>query len=190
MAACYGAVAALLAIIGGERVGVLACAGLALAVAGGVVAAIPSGAPPIETPRRTSGALLAAASAVLYGGAFWVQGWFCVPVFGSYLPVWSYYLVGSFALATFAVVTGTDRRLPCRGEMIPLLGTTLLAVGGYGTLAAGQATGEIAIVTALSSVASAVTVLLARAVLKQSVTPRGWLALGAVVTGLVILHSA
>ena len=190
VAACYGAVAALLAIMGGEKVGVLPCMGLVLAVAGGVVTAIPSETVETDVPRQTSGTLLAAAAALLYGGGFWMQGRFSVPVFGSYVPVWSYYLLGSLALAAFAIATGADRSLPSRREMLPMFGTALLAIGGYGMLAAGQATGEIAVVTGLGSIASAVTVLLARVILKQSVTPRGWLGLASVVTGLVVLHSA
>jgi drug/metabolite transporter (DMT)-like permease len=188
VSACYGAVAALIAIAAGEKVRPLALGGLILAVAGGVAAAAPSGQSEKSSAEGPTGAFLAAASAVLYGCGFWVQGRFSVPALGLLIPIWSYYALGSLTVLLVAVVTRRNVRPPTLLEAPAMCATAMLAVAGYGALVRGQATGQVAIVTALSSVASAVTVLLARVFLRQPVALHGWLGLGAVIVGLAILR--
>ena len=188
VAACYGAVTAVIAIITGEQISAVALGGLVLAVAGGVVAAVPSAQSKQGTDKGPSGAYLAAAAALLYGCGFWAQGRFSVPALGSLIPIWSYYVLGSVSMLALALVARKNVRPPTLEEAPALYATALLAVAGYGALVRGQATGHVAIVTALSSAASAVTVLLARVFLRQSVALHSWLGLGAVVVGLAVLH--
>jgi drug/metabolite transporter (DMT)-like permease len=188
VAACYGAVTAVIAIIAGEQISAVALGGLVLAVAGGVVAAVPSAQSKQGTDKGPSGAYLAAAAALLYGCGFWAQGRFSVPALGSLIPIWSYYVLGSVSMLALALVARKNVRPPTLEEAPALYATALLAVAGYGALVRGQATGHVAIVTALSSAASAVTVLLARVFLRQSVALHSWLGLGAVVVGLAVLH--
>jgi drug/metabolite transporter (DMT)-like permease len=188
LTACYGAVAAAISIIAGEKVRPLAVGGLILAVAGGVAAAVPSAQSKKDAAKGPTGALLAAAAAVLYGGGFWVQGRFSVPALGPLVPIWSYYLLGSVTILAVALSARRSIRPPTLEEAPALYATAILAAAGYGALVLGQATGQVAIVTALSSSASAVTVLLARVFLRQSVALHGWLGLSAVIAGLAILH--
>lgn len=188
VAACYGAVGALIALAFGEKVKPMALAGLFLAVAGAIATAVPSAQEKNKNAVRSTGALLALAAAVLYGCGFWMQGRFAVPSLGALIPIWSYYTLGSITLLTVAVVGRKNMRPPTRHEAPALYATAILAVAGYGALLRGQATGQVAVVTALSSAASAVTVLLARVFLKQAVTVHGWVGLAAVVMGLAILR--
>ena len=96
VAATYGGVSALLSLLSGETFSLLSWAGLTTTFAGGLLAA---------TPRRrigghlpsVSGAPLAAAAALLYGVAFWLQGRYSVPQLGALIPTWSYYSMGSLA---------------------------------------------------------------------------------------------
>jgi drug/metabolite transporter (DMT)-like permease len=68
------------------------------------------------------------------------------------------------------------------------LATTGFACVGSLALAAGQVTGQVAVATLLSALASAVTVLLARALLKEDVPVHGWIGLVLVIAGLVALR--
>ncbi len=70
-----------------------------------------------------------------------------------------------------------------------VFGTTALACAGALALAAGQATGQLAIVAVLSALASAVTVLLARVILKEPVPSAGWIGLALTVGGLGLLQA-
>ena len=51
-------------------------------------------------------------------------------------------------------------------------------------------TGQVAVATLLSALASAVTVLLARAMLEEDVPVHGWVGLSLVIAGLVALRLA
>jgi drug/metabolite transporter (DMT)-like permease len=189
VAATYGGVSAVLSLLSGEQFALSSWAGLALTFTGGLLAA---------TPRRTqqasqpvvSGAPLATAAAVLYGVAFWLQGRYSVPRLGVLIPTWSYYAMGSVS----ALTLGKLRRLPWSVPALPqarlAVATTGLACIGSLALAAGQVTGQVAVATLLSALASAVTVLLARATLAEDVPVHGWFGLCLVIAGLSLLRLA
>jgi drug/metabolite transporter (DMT)-like permease len=186
--ACYGAVAAALSIATGEKVGPVALGGLILAISGGIAAAVPARAGQDRIDLGPTGVPLAACAAILYGAGFWAQGRYSVPAFGNLVPIWSYYFLGSLTLLAITALMCADVRLPAPKEVPAILGTAILAVAGYGTLVLGQASGHVAVVTALSAAASAITVVLARVLLKQPVASHGWIGLCAVVCGLAVLH--
>jgi drug/metabolite transporter (DMT)-like permease len=186
--ACYGAVAAALSIATGEKVSPVALSGLILAIFGGVAAAAPARAKQLKNDRQPSGLILASAAAIFYGAGFWTQGKYSVPTLGKLVPIWSYYVVGSLTLLALAGLTRSAARPPTLGEAPALFGTAVLAVAGYGALVLGQASGHVAVVTALSAAASAVTVVLAHVFLKQPVARFQWIGLCAVICGLALLH--
>jgi drug/metabolite transporter (DMT)-like permease len=63
-----------------------------------------------------------------------------------------------------------------------------LAVGGFVTLTAGLATGQVAIVVVLSSLTSAITVLIARIFGAARVALHQWAAITVIVLGLILIH--
>lgn len=187
VAATYGGVSAVLSLIFGETFAVLSWAGLAMTFAGGLLAATPrrriEGSAPV-----VSGAPLAAAAALLYGVAFWLQGRYCVPRLGVLIPTWSYYAMGSVAAFTWGRVGGLAWGRPSWPQARVAIATTAVACVGSLALAAGQMTGQVAVATLLSALASAVTVLLARAMLEEEVPLHGWIGLCLVILGLVALR--
>lgn len=187
LAATYGGVSALLSLLSGERFSLLSWAGLLTTFAGGLLAATPRRRQE-AAPPAVSGAPLAAAAAVLYGVAFWLQGRYSVPRLGVLIPTWTYYAMGSLT----ALAWGRARRLPWAtptGTQARLaVATTGLACIGSLALAAGQMTGQVAVATLLSALASAVTVLLARVALEEDVPVHGWIGLFLVIAGLVLLR--
>jgi drug/metabolite transporter (DMT)-like permease len=187
--ATYGGVTALLSLIAGEPLRWTTALGLALAFIGGVLVATParSGGGPAAAPVDT-GVTLAAAAALLYGLCFWLQGEHVVPRLGAVVPTWSYYLSGVLATALCALI-GRHSLAPPPAAAAPLVfGTTVLACAASLCLAAGQAGGEVAVATVLSALASAVTVLLARFVLKDVVPRHGWFGIAMIVAGLALLN--
>ncbi|MBV8341768.1 MAG: EamA/RhaT family transporter, partial [Gammaproteobacteria bacterium] len=73
--------------------------------------------------------------------------------------------------------------------MAAVLAAGSLGGAGFLTLTLGLATGRVAIVVALSSVTSAITVLLGRVLDQARLALHQWLALAAVVGGLILLRS-
>lgn len=111
-----------------------------------------------------------------------------MPRLGVLIPTWSYYAMGSIT----ALAWGQARRLPWARPTLPqarlAIATTGLACLGSLALAAGQLSGHVAVATLLSALASAVTVLLARATLQEDVPVHGWIGLFLVIAGLVALR--
>lgn len=185
--ASYGAVAALLAIFTGEKTTPVAIFGLALAAGGAVLSAL--GGKKTAT-AKSSGWLPAAGAALLYGLGFWLQGKYVVPVFGAMSTLWIYYLMAVAMTAIISRLKRQDVKLDSARDIALVLGSAFLAAGGYAALAAGQTTGKIAIVTALSAASPAVTAILAFTILREKPALTGWLGIAAVTLGVAILHLA
>ncbi|EGF89271.1 hypothetical protein ABI_46190 [Asticcacaulis biprosthecium C19] len=184
----YGAISGLLALASGSAITLLGGAGLALTAVGAVLAA--------ASPRkdrdigngRPSGWLPAAGAAVMYGGAYWIQGTWSLPVFGALDTLWSYYLSGTLVFGLVAAIRRQDMRLDGVKGSALIFGTALLAAGGYFALSFSQMSGGVAIGPALGATASAITVMLAFVFLREKVAWPGWLGVASVVAGVAALH--
>lgn len=187
--ASYGGVTVILAAIGGEALDGYRWAGLGVLLIGVLLVARPANptTAPSEQPGG-SGLFPAAAAALLYGTAFWIQGRWTIPIFGMLPCVWSYYLLGSAIVPAIGIIGGVSIRPPGGSDLILVAATSLFAVTAYLSLAAGQSLGSVAVVTMLSSLASAVTVLLGYFLIKEKMLATGWTGLLAITGGLVLIQ--
>ena len=185
--ACYGAIGAVLSFATGEKFAIAALGGLLLAGAGAVLSAS-SGKK--ADKAKSSGWLPALGAAGFYGVGFWMQGKYVIPAFGPIVALWIYYVTASAATALVSLVRKVDLRLASVKDGALVLGTAMLAGGGYAALAAGQTTGKIAIVTALSAASTAITVILAFLFLKEKPGIKGWIGVAGVAFGVALLHLA
>jgi drug/metabolite transporter (DMT)-like permease len=183
----YAAVATVLAMLAGERFAGRVAAGLVLIMVGACVVAIPRQRQP-EAMHRGSGVGWAVGAALAYGGGVWLQGTYAVPELGAIVPVWVMHATGVALLATLGLFMPVDLSLPGRGARGPIIAASVLGVGGFVALTAGFTTGRLAIVVVLSSLASAITVVLGRLLSDTRVAPYQWLAIAAIVVGLMLLR--
>ena len=191
IAGAYGAVTAVLSLLGGEQIGHLGLAGLASTVAGTVLVAA---RPDRETARNEgragdrSGLISAGVACLCFGVQFWIQGRFAVPGLGAIVPVGVYYVAATLTLAAAALV-----RRPCLAlspsDALTVFGTGMVAVLGFAVISAGLATGKIALVTVLSSLQSAVSVGLACLFFRERLSPYGWLGVLLVTSGLAMVRA-
>ena len=70
-----------------------------------------------------------------------------------------------------------------------MLAAGLFSAAAYAALTAGLSTGHVAIVVVLSTLASAVTVLLSRLIDRAAVAAHQWLAIGVIISGLILIKS-
>jgi drug/metabolite transporter (DMT)-like permease len=186
--ACYGAVGAILSFLTGEELTIGAGAGLGLAAVGAVLAASPSADARKNSADRPSGWLPAVGAAVLYGAAYWIQGKYALPIFGALGVIWVHYLFATIIVAAVAIIGRKPLRVDTPKDLVLVFTTALLAAGGYLALAFGQAAGSIAVATALSAGASAITVVLAWVFTREKATVLGGLGVLCVVAGVATLH--
>lgn len=185
--ATYGAIAALLSAMLGEPIGFAALGGIAIAVLGGAMASVPGrGAGALEGSGK--GAIMAAVAAALYGIGFFAQARYAVPKLGPLVPVWLYYGLGSILLGGVALVMRRDLSPPRFGQMPVVFGSGLAASSAFVVLALAVTGGNVAVPTVLASLASVVTVVLARVLVKEQVAIHQWIGIIAVVFGLAMLH--
>lgn len=118
--------------------------------------------------------------AMLYAqsiGVVLVGGW----------PVWIYYLISASMLGVGASVRRRAMALPMNGAATVAM-TGGVAVCGFLALSAGLATGELALVGALTSLQSVVTVCLAGIFHRERLASRQWAGLAVSIAGLVVIH--
>ncbi len=188
----YGAVTAVLSLVGGERIGTAAILGIALVMVGSVLVCLPTRATVAggdPQPRGDRAGLAYAVTACIgFGVQFWIQGRFATPGLGAFIPVWLYYAISTLILAAAALVLRPSLALS-RLDAGAVLGTGAVAVVGYLAVSAGLATGQVAVVTVLSSLQSAITVGLACLFLGERLALRQWLGVAIVAGGLGLLHA-
>lgn len=183
--ATFGAVTALLSLVTGERLAAGVLVGIGLVVVGAVLL----GAQRSSNERKpgASGIRWAVLASLGYGVQFWLQGRFAVPALGSVLPVWIYYLISTSLLLAAVPIRRQSLALPVRGALW-VVGTGVVAVGGFLVLAMGMATGQVAVVTVLASLQSGITVCLAGLYHRERLARHQWLGLAATLAGLAAVH--
>ena len=189
--ATYGAITALLSGVFGEPLGIAAVGGIAVAVLGATMASIPT-RPGREAPAGSgaNGAGLAAVAALLYGAGFFIQARYTVPRLGHLIPVWLYYGLGVTLLGGLGTVLRKDLSPPRLRHLPVVLGTGLAASSAFVALSVAVTGGDVAVPTVLASLASVVTVVLARVLVKERVALHQWAGMAAVIAGLMLLRVA
>jgi drug/metabolite transporter (DMT)-like permease len=194
VAASYGAITALLSAAAGERLSGKAALGIAVTVVGVCVVSIPAAGDAVagRTPgfrehARASGLGWGIAAALGYGVGFWLQGAYVVPTLGPFLPAWLSYAIAVGLLALLHRPLGISMRFPLRNQLAPVMATGFFSVAAFVALTLGLVTGRVAVVVVLSSLASAVTVIMARVIDKASVARHQWLAIATIIWGLILI---
>jgi drug/metabolite transporter (DMT)-like permease len=192
--ASYGAIAALLSAATGERLSLEAGWGIVFTVCGVCLVSLPArgrrgtGRRMFQEHLHASGFGWALGAAVCYAVGFWLQGAFAVPALGPFIPVWLSYGIVVTVIPMLMPVLGARLAPPRRGQWGAVLGAGLFSAAAYAALAIGQSTGRVAIVVVLSSLASAVTVLLSRLIDRAAIALHQWLAMGVIVAGLILIN--
>jgi drug/metabolite transporter (DMT)-like permease len=189
ISASYGAVTVVLSVASGEVLGAVAIAGLMVTILGVAITSAPERTTATATAASPMPWLVPAMySALAFGVGFWLIGAFAVPKLGWAIPIWLYYGSGAIAAGLIARSRGHSLALPRPALRALLVVHGTCGVLGYIAFSAGLRTGHVAIVTVLSSLASGVTVLLARMVLDERLSRRQWAGVGAILLGVAMLR--
>lgn len=177
LAACGALVPFGISLATGERPSPLGLAGAAFALTGAVAVSVPERRS--EVPERARSVVLAAGAAVALGLFTYFLGLGSRD--GSALSTLVGARVGSLAiLAALALAAREPPRIGAR-MVVPVAAVGLCDVGANALFAVASRHGLLALVAVLGSLYPVVTVLLARAVLGERLTPLQW---GAVVIAL------
>jgi drug/metabolite transporter (DMT)-like permease len=191
IAASFAVVTTLLALAAGERPAPLALGGVAL-VMGGVIVVSRSAGDPANAQAGAGmalgpGVLAAIGAAFAYGIFFWLLR----PVTTGMGIAWPILIGRAMALgAALAFLAlrhkGPPRPLPRRLWGAVALATILDTVG-FLSYNLGISTAYVSVVTALASIFSAVTVLLAWVLLRERLASLQWAGVIAVIAGVLLV---
>ena len=180
----FAAITAALAIVAGERPTGAQLAGLALTALGVIGASIPPGGGRTQSQR---GVLLAGLAALSWGFGFFALR-FVVTALGPLFPVFVSRLVSVALLAAAALVLG-QKLSPPRGAALFVTGIAVFDSAAFTFYNAGIATGLTSVVSILSSLFSAVTVLLALVFLRERLSALQWASVAVTLAGVGLVSS-
>ena len=195
LSASYPALTMAISFFTGERLTTLRVAGILLILVGVVIVVRGEASAPEnvdEAPgAATSGvpgigiALLAALG---FGVLFWVLGNRAVPHVGFAATVWMIRLTSTVITALFLVVRRQPVKLPRDGKVTGwLLGMGILDTGAFILNNLGMRLEQVSVVSVLSSLYGAVTVLLAAVVLREHLRKIQWIGIAGIFVGIVLI---
>jgi drug/metabolite transporter (DMT)-like permease len=196
VSSAYPAVTVTLALLSGERINAIRAAGLAVIFFGIMLAALSFTPPslsedthrPSSSARVVRGAGWALASAIGFGVMFWWLGFHVVKELGGPMSVWIVRLVMFFSLLIAAPITRRNIALPT-GDVW----WTLAAIGLVDTTAfiannSGMQIGHVSVVSVLSSLYGAVTVLLGGIFVREHIAKSQWCGVALIFAGIVLVN--
>lgn len=130
----------------------------------------------------------AAGSAISFGVTFWALGFYVAPTFGSLIPVWLIRLTTVVTLLLIALVMRVNIQPPAGGRpwvMIAAIG--VMDTTAFLSHTLGLASHQVAIVTVLGSLYSAVAVLLGCIFLHERLHRSQWIGIGLIFAGIVLV---
>jgi drug/metabolite transporter (DMT)-like permease len=195
----YPALTVALSLLSGERIHLLRGVGLAITLAGVILAAtsfaspVKNGTAATAADGETAHAHLskgvgwAIFAAVGFGVLFWFLGFYVVPAVGGAVSVWVMRLTALVALAGVAAPVGQSIRLPRGGVWWLLLAVGVLDTAAFVANNAGLSTGQVSVVSVLASLYGAVTVLLSWIFLRERLERTQWLGIVLIFAGIVMV---
>jgi drug/metabolite transporter (DMT)-like permease len=134
------------------------------------------------------GIFFALGAALCYGTTFWILGYHVSPALGGLIPVWLIRLGTPCVLLLASPLARQSLRLPRGGIWWYIVGVGLFDTIGYIAYTTGQLQGHISIVTILSSLYSAVTVLLACLILREQLQRSQWAGILVIFAGIALVN--
>lgn len=193
----YPALTVALSLLSGERLAPMRSIGLAVTLAGVILAATTFGSAAAGVSNSAAvtqsrahlskGVGWAIFASVFFGLLFWFLGYYVVPVVGSVVSVWVIRLTSFSVLVLAAAPARQALRLPM-GSVWWLLATVgVMDTAAFVANNAGLNTGQVSLVSVLASLYGAVTVLLSWIFLRERLERTQWLGVALIFLGIVLV---
>jgi drug/metabolite transporter (DMT)-like permease len=190
ISASFAVVTALLALTSGERPPWPAITGTSLLVGGILLATKGMGGAEAENKTaRYRGIPEAIASALGFGAMFWLFYFFVEPALGYTWPLVVLKIMASIAAIGLIRRAKLGQRPSFKGtRIVPLaLGAALADTLAWLAYIQGSRTEFAAVVTALASLFSVVTICLASILLREKLKPSQWVAVAIILFGILLV---
>lgn len=195
ISASYPALTMAISFFAGERLTVLRLAGIVLILVGVVVVARgeASAAESLEeapgaATSRVPGIGIALLSALGFGVLFWLLGNRAIPRVGFAATVWMIRLTSSAVTVGFLLLRRLPIALPRDGKVwVWILSMAVLDTAAFIMNNLGMKLEQVSVVSVLSSLYGAVTVLLAAVVLREQLRRVQWVGIAGIFAGIALI---
>ena len=191
----YPALTVALSLLSGERIHLLRGIGLVVTLAGVIFAstsfsilkAKTNQAGGAESAHLSKGVGWAIAAALGFGVMFWFLGYHVLPVVAAPVSVWVMRLTSIVALGLVALPARQSLKLPSGLVWWGLFAAGILDTCAFLANNAGLQLGQVSVVSVLSSLYGAVTVLLAWIFLRERLEISQWCGIAMIFAGIVLV---
>jgi drug/metabolite transporter (DMT)-like permease len=199
VSSAYPAVTVTLALLSGERITPMHAVGLAVIFFGIILAALSFAQAPSASSqggasrdsasaRVVRGAGWAFTSAVGFGVMFWWLGFHVVKELGGPVSVWVVRLVMFFSLLIAAPISRRNIAIPTGGVWWTLTAIGLIDTTAFIANNSGMQIGHVSVVSVLSSLYGAVTVLLGGIFVREYIAKSQWCGVALIFAGIVLVN--
>lgn len=194
--ASYGAITVILSLLSGEVLSLSRGIGIVVAFVGVLLASTPAnpfaakandGKKEISSQLLPPGVAWALVAAVCFGFTFWILGFWVTPVIGGTVSVWLARLTTIITLFLIAPPLRQTVQFPLGKVWWYIAGVGVLDTAAFVANNIGLTTGQVAIVTILASLFTAVTVILAAIFLRDRLKLGQWLGIGVIFVGIALV---
>jgi drug/metabolite transporter (DMT)-like permease len=191
LSASYPVLTLVLSLLTGERLTVARAAGIACTLLGVVLVAGGERVPEEggrKPPRRSGNGIgLAICSAVGFGVLFWLLGIRIVPHVGATQTVWMIRMTSAVLMGTVIFFTKQPTRVQRGDVRWFVLGMGVLDTTAFVMCNRGMQIEQVAVVSVLSSLYGAVTVVLAAIFLREHVSRWQWVGIVSIFAGIYLI---
>lgn len=195
IAASFGAVAVILALLTGETLSMSRAIGVTAALIGVILASTAPTMP--QNVRATFSAMtqssgregvgLALLASFGFGFSFWLLGFYVTPELGGVIPVWVSRLTTVTLLTALARLKAIHLAPPPRSTILLLISIGVLDTVGFLSGALGMQSDQVSVVSVLSSLFSAITVVLAWIFLREQLHRLQMTGIGCIFFGVALV---
>jgi drug/metabolite transporter (DMT)-like permease len=195
IASSYAAVTLILSLLSGERLTEWRTIGILCALIGVILASIEHHSSDNPHPdgltrrawRTPPGVGFAIGAAIAYGIAFWINGFYIIPVVGGFTAVLILRCVSLLLLPVIGLLTRQKMTVPHRRAALILLSVGIIDTLAFLAASLGAATEQVSVVTVMSSLFSAWTVLLAWVFLRERPSRIQWIGIVLIMVGIALV---
>jgi drug/metabolite transporter (DMT)-like permease len=187
LSASYPVLTLLLTVTSGERLTVMRSCGIAATLFGVVLVARGEASAESDAKNAKQGIIWALCASVAFGVLFWILGLRVIETTGAYATVWLIRLTG--ASITFSLLLLSHAKFPKgqRSSIARTAGMGFLDTSAFVVSNRGMQMEQVSIVTVLSSLYGAVTVVLAAILIRERVSRVQWFGIISIFVGIILI---
>jgi drug/metabolite transporter (DMT)-like permease len=187
LSASYPVLTLLLTTFSGERLTLTRSCGIAATLLGAIFVARGEAGAHNDSKNAKQGVVWALCASVAFGVLFWILGLRVIEATGAYATVWLIRLTGSSLALMLLLLTRAGIPKGQGSAIARTAGMGLLDTGAFVVSNRGMQMEQVSIVTVLSSLYGAVTVVLAAILIRERVNSMQWLGIVAIFAGIVLI---